>query len=300
LMLSSAQDLPLRRFLIERGAGEGFEPKPEVVEHKWQLFLELMRWADGGSCRHDAILRYFGDEAETLHGCGRCDVCLSIDQNDDQDDEEAAVIVRKALSAVARIHGRFGLQTAVKLLAGKHDERFSYSGLDRTRTFGSLASFSEERLVALLRRCVTAGFVSFAGADRPVVLLTVEGLAAMKGERPIRMVVPSEPKKRSRRERGSERASGGNARTSKGRVEVALDQLDPQAEVLFSALRAHRMAVAKSEGVPPYVVASDRTLRELCILRPKSRGELLAVHGIGSAKAERYGDGLLRVVADNG
>jgi ATP-dependent DNA helicase RecQ len=295
LMLSSVQDLPLRRFLIERGAGEGSEPSPEVVEHKWQLFLELMRWADGGSCRHDAILRYFGDEAETLHGCGRCDVCLSLDQNHEQDDEDAVVIVRKALSAVARIHGRFGLQTAVKLLAGKHDERFSYSGLDRTRTFGALASFSEERLVALLRRCVTAGFVSFAGADRPVVLLTAEGIAAMKGERPVRMLVPSEPKKRGRRERGGE----GGARASKGRVEVALDQLDPQAEALFSALRAHRMAVAKSEGVPPYVVASDRTLRELCILRPKSRGELLAVHGIGAAKAERYGEGLLQVVAAN-
>jgi len=295
LMLSTAADLPLRRFLIERGAGEGHEPSAEVIEHKWNLFLELMRWADGGSCRHDAILRYFGDEAETLHGCGRCDVCLSIEQNDDHDDEQAAVVVRKALSAVARIHGRFGLQAAVKLLAGKADERLSRLGLDQVRTFGALAAFSEERLVALLRRCVTAGFVGFAGADRPVVMLTPEGVAAMRGERPIRMVVPSEPKKRVKRERSSERT--GSSGKAKGSVEVALDQLDPQAETLFAALRAHRMAVAKSEGVPPYVVASDRTLRELCILRPKTRGELLAVHGIGAAKADRYGDGLLRVVA---
>jgi ATP-dependent DNA helicase RecQ len=297
LMLSSAQDLPLRRFLIERGAGEGFEPKPEVVEHKWNLFLELMRWADGGSCRHDAILRYFGDEAETLHGCGRCDVCQSIDQGDEQNDEEAAMIVRKALSGVARIHGRFGLQTAVKLLAGKSDERLSQLGLDRVRTFGALSSFSEERLVALLRRCVTAGFVSFAGADRPVVLLTADGVAAMKGERPIRILVPSEPKKRGRRERAERGGGAAKSGSGKGRVEVALDQLDPQAEALFAALRAHRMTVAKTEGVPPYVVASDRTLRELCILRPKTRGDLLAVHGIGAAKADRYGEGLLKVVA---
>jgi len=299
LMLSSAQDLPLRRFLIERGAGEGMEPKPEVVEHKWNLFLELMRWADGGSCRHDAILRYFGDEAETLHGCGRCDVCQSIEQNDEQDDEEAAVIVRKALSGVARIHGRFGLQAAVKLLAGKTDERLSRLGLDQVRTFGALSTFSEERITALLRRCITAGFVTFAGMDRPVVILTAEGLAAMRGERPIRMVLPSEPKKRGRRERGdrAERGSAGKGGAGKGRVEVALDQLDPQAEALFAALRAHRMTIAKSEGVPPYVVASDRTLRELCILRPKTRGDLLAVHGIGAAKADRYGEGLLKVVA---
>ena len=77
LVLISSRDLPLRRALIERG-GDGATPDPAVVEHKWGLFLELMRWAEGGSCRHDAILRYFGDEAETLHGCGRCDVCRAL------------------------------------------------------------------------------------------------------------------------------------------------------------------------------------------------------------------------------
>ncbi len=77
LLLHSPGDLPLRRRLIETGGGDG-PPRPEVVEHKWSLFLDLMRWAEGGSCRHDAILRYFGDEAETLAGCGRCDVCREI------------------------------------------------------------------------------------------------------------------------------------------------------------------------------------------------------------------------------
>ena len=78
LLLMSARDLPLRRALLERGAEAAPLPAPEVVEHKWGLFLELVRWAEGGSCRHDAILRYFGDEAETLHGCGRCDVCVAL------------------------------------------------------------------------------------------------------------------------------------------------------------------------------------------------------------------------------
>ena len=63
--------------------------------HKWNLFLELMRWAEGGSCRHDAILRYFGDEEETLAGCGRCDVCLRIADAPDHDDEQITTLVRK-------------------------------------------------------------------------------------------------------------------------------------------------------------------------------------------------------------
>ena len=84
-----------------------------------------MRWVEGGSCRHDAILRYFGDEAETLAGCGRCDVCRALDgaaTRRTREDERRS-IVRKALSGVARIHGRFGLGAAVKLLRGAADPR---------------------------------------------------------------------------------------------------------------------------------------------------------------------------------
>ena len=68
-------------------------------------------------------------------------------------------------------------------------------------------------------------------------------------------------------------------------------------EPLFEALRAHRLGVAREQGVMPYVVASDRSLRELCVLKPKSLGELLDVYGFGETRAERYGPGLLAVVA---
>ena len=115
LLLVSPGDMALRRRLLERGDGAD----PEVVEHKWSLFLELMRWAEGGSCRHDAILRYFGDEAETLSGCGRCDACQRLSAGEEAEDPEAVtLLVRKALSAVARVHERFGLTAAVKLLRG--------------------------------------------------------------------------------------------------------------------------------------------------------------------------------------
>src|SRR5690554_1813509 len=73
VLCTSSGDLPLRRRLIEQPPDDGATPDPARVQHKWALFLELMRWTEAGTCRHDAILRYFGDEAETLAGCGRCD-----------------------------------------------------------------------------------------------------------------------------------------------------------------------------------------------------------------------------------
>jgi ATP-dependent DNA helicase RecQ len=65
---------------------------------------------------------------------------------------------------------------------------------------------------------------------------------------------------------------------------------------VFEALRAHRLALARDQGVPPYVVASDRTLRELALEQPRTIDALLSVHGIGPAKAERYGRGFLDVI----
>ena len=289
LLLVAAGDLALRRALLERGS-EGVAPDPAVVEHKWGMFLELIRWVEGGSCRHDAILRYFGDEAETLHGCGRCDVCRGLQaEGDAADAERVTLIVRKALSGVARVHNRFGLQTVVKLIHGEPDERIERAGLTRVPTFGNLKEQSQAWLLALLRRCVSAGWVSFSGRERPVVVLTDEGRAVMKGERPARLLLPP----------ATRRAPSGGARGEpRRRPAREAGELDATAQALFEALRRHRLTVARAEGTAPFIVASDRTLRDIALLRPRTLAELEQAHGVGPHKAERYGPGFLRVITE--
>jgi ATP-dependent DNA helicase RecQ len=286
LLLVSPGDMPRRRHLLESDA-----PGEAVLAHKWGLFLELMRWAEGGSCRHDAILRYFGDEAETLDGCGQCDVCEAL--GEDTTPEEVTLVVRKALSAVARVHHRFGLQAAVRLLRGEADPRLERAGLDRTTTFGCLREHSEPWLLRVLRRCVTAGWVDLTAGDRPVVVLTEAGRSVMKGEHPARLLLPT---------RMSARATGRISRDRdrsprRSTVEPAtLREVDGAAAV-FAALRDHRLAVSRAQGVPPFVVASDRTLREIAAVQPRTVEELMRVYGIGATKAARYGRGFLEVVA---
>ncbi|MGK0485837.1 MAG: ATP-dependent DNA helicase RecQ, partial [Myxococcota bacterium] len=294
MMFIASADMPRRRHLIESDSGRGIASE-ESVQHKWNLFLELMRFAEGGSCRHDSVLRYFGDEDETLSGCGRCDVCLQLDTGEqdqlDASPEDVTLIVRKALAGVARVHGRYGLGAAVALLRGQKDPRLEKMDLQTSTTFGVLSQFTEDWLTRLLRRCITAGWVDFWGGDRPVVILSTEGAEVMQGKRNVRLLLPPLIKP-GRGGSSTKRKSGGN---KAGPDPEIFDQSEQE---LFEALRNHRLEVARAQSVPPYVVASDRTLREIVLDRPESDADLQRVHGIGAAKAERYGAGLLAVVAD--
>jgi ATP-dependent DNA helicase RecQ len=204
------------------------------------------------------------------------------------------LIVRKALSGVARVHERFGLQTAVKLIHGETDERIERAGLTRVPTFGNLREHPAPWLVALLRRCVSAGWVSFSGRERPVVVLTEEGRAVMKGQRPARLRLPPTGG-RAAAPRAARPIEPGRRRPSDDAAE-----LDAAGQALFEALRRHRLAVARAEGIAPFIVASDRTLREIAMLKPRSLEELQLAHGVGRHKADRYGAGLLDVVAAAG
>jgi len=286
LLLVGPSDFALRRRFLDLDAEQGVDE--DLIKHKWNLFLELMRWVEGGSCRHDAILRYFGDEAETLAGCGRCDICLGL-QGSESDADEVALVVRKALSGVARVHGRFGTEAAARLLKGVDDDRLARAGLDGTSTFGVLAERSLEWILRLLRRLITAGWVDLSGGERPVLLLTDEGREVMWGRREARLLLPSE---HAPAKAGKDRRARQPARTPG----AAADEL-PFDEQLFEALRRHRLECARTAGIPPYVVASDRTLRDLARRRPGNEEQLLEVFGIGPAKVERYGRGFLDVVA---
>jgi ATP-dependent DNA helicase RecQ len=112
----------------------------------------------------------------------------------------------------------------------------------------------------------------------------------MKAEAPARLLLPPRasglalPKPTRSGGRGASRARADSV------------TLDAEGLALFEALRAHRLAQARAEGVPPFVVAADRTLREIAATRPQTLAALGTVYGIGPAKAERYGPGLLAVV----
>jgi ATP-dependent DNA helicase RecQ len=283
LLLTSSGDLGLRRRLIGF-SGQGAND-PDHVQQQWRLFLDLMRYVEAGSCRHDFILRYFGDEQETLGGCGHCDVCEKIEQLGGEDEsrrlsESEAVVVRKALAGVARNQGRAGLTAVAEMLHGAHNERLRRLGLTELSTHGILAEHPKPWVLALLRRLITAGLVDITTSDFPLPFLTPAGVAIMKGDAPVRILLPPADlgARRPKKERRTRRA---------------LQRGDSE---LFERLRETRLNLARAKGVPAYVVCHDRTLIEIAAAKPASLEALSQIHGMGPARIASYGEPFLAAV----
>jgi len=149
-------------------------------------------------------------------------------------------------------------------------------------------------LIALLRRCVSAGWVSFEGVDRPVVTLTEDGRAVMKGERPARLLLPPPPGRADAESVGPRRTTPASDRAPARVARPEAAELDAAALALFEALRRHRLAVARAEGVAPFIVASDRTLRDIAALRRAISSSSSALTGWGGTRRRVTAPGCCR------
>ncbi|MGK3964400.1 DEAD/DEAH box helicase [Sorangium sp. So ce118] len=320
LLLFAPADIALRRRLCQLGEG-GVEANADDAARAWGLFRELLRYVDAATCRHDFILRYFGDEAESLGGCGHCDVCLEVDALEASDPAALARdndLVRRALAGVARAKGGAGMQAIASMLVGESNERVRRMGLDRLSTFGVLDGKSHDEAMSILRVLLANAWIDLTTGEFPVPLVTPAGWRVMRGEVPTRVRLPLPAARRrplrraapgpaaAARSSGTTAAPSAPARAAAAAAGGASSGAgaEPGAEIeeqdapLFEALRAHRAALAKEKSLPAYVIAHDRTLREIARIRPASLDDLALARGMGQAKISSYGEGILRVVRE--
>jgi ATP-dependent DNA helicase RecQ len=308
LLLIAGADIALRRRMAELG-GDGNPASEAETARAWGLFRELLRYVDAASCRHDFILRYFGDEAESLGGCGHCDVCLAVDRAESEDPaalERDLDIIRRALAGVARVKGGAGMQAVASMLAGEHNERVDRLGLDRLSTFGVLPGKSSDEALRILRVLLANDWIDLTSNEYPCPIMTAPGWRVMKGEQAVRVRLPPPraPKSR-RRERTSSRTDAASPRGERGekgekgkpqRMTVEEAVRAGMCEAVYEALRARRTELAREADVPAYVIAPDRTLMELSMVLPRSLHEVAAVHGMGPMKLAAFGETLLEVI----
>ena len=262
LLLFSAADAVQQRSFIED------LPETPYKQHAYDKLDAMVRFAGGEACRHQAIACYFDD---TIEPCGdRCDNC----QMPSGGREDVTTAARKLLSAIVRTDQRFGLHYVVDVLRGSREQRILDNRHDALSVYGIGEEYSKAQWLTIGDRLLELGAVSVG--EYKVYALTPVGAAILRGDQSVEIradrltVRKSEPKKRP----------------------APLD-LDAAQSELFERLRALRMEIATTNNIPPYVVFSDKTLRELAVEQPKSRRQMLEIHGVGEVKFERYGEEFL-------
>jgi ATP-dependent DNA helicase RecQ len=233
----------------------------------------MLEYAATPGCRRAYLLRYFGEE-NVAGECENCDNCIAPPERID-----ATLAAAKLLSCVYRMRKQGGFSTGahhlVDVLLGKSTEKVEQWGHDRISTFGVGSDRSKDEWMALVSELLRLGFLEQESLHRTLVL-TAQGIEALKDGRRIECAKPRTVRKAKRERAGKTRFTSSSATAGDGD--------------LFEALRRLRKGLADEQGVPPYVVFSDATLRELCAHRPTSLQAFRDIGGVGDVKLERYGE----------
>jgi len=236
----------------------------------------LLGFCESTACRHQTILRYFGEEHPG--DCNECDNCLTPVASWD-----ATRAAQMALSCVYRTGQRFGVGHLVDVLLGKQTERITKFHHQQLSTFGIGAEHSATQWSSVFRQLVTSGFLEADIEAYGGLKLTARARPVLKGEQAVFLRHDAEPAQRSRTTRdGKSREPFAGANENR----------------LWLALKAKRMALAREQGVPPYVIFHDSTLLEMLDQRPGSLTEMGRISGVGQGKLTRYGDDFLKVLED--
>ncbi len=260
-------DVVQRRRMIEEG--EAPEEIKRIERGKLNALLAICETTD---CRRQAILNHFGEAHPG--NCGSCDNCLTPAET--WDGTEAAI---KVLAAIYRTGQRFGAGHIVDVLVGKETEKVLMNGHHNQAVFGKGEELDAKGWQSVIRQLTASGLIIVDTAGFGSLQLGAGARDVFKHERKITLR-KDQPKKAADTKRALRKA-----------VEIP-----EHAAALFDALRAERSRLAKEQGVPPYVIFHDTTLKAMAMARPASLDDMTELPGLGAAKLERYGRSFLKVI----
>ncbi len=238
-----------------------------------QKLESMLAFCEISGCRRQALLAYFDEALD--EPCGHCDLCAEPVVTWDATDA-----ARKALSNVYRTGQRYGVTHLVDVLMGRENTRVKQLGHGQLSTFGIGRDLSQKQWRSVYRQLVARGFLS--------VIEEHGGLQLSETSRPL---LRGDEVLMLRRDR-YEVQEARETRDSIGKVV----EIHPEDEPLWNALREARRELAKTQGIPPYMIFHDSTLREMIRRRPASLGEMEQVSGVGQRKLLAYGDEFLTVL----
>jgi ATP-dependent DNA helicase RecQ len=251
------------------------DTEPEVLDIALAKLNRMYDYCAGVTCRHEAILSYFGQGLDE-DNCAACDVCLG-EVDCIEDTLETA---QKILSCVLRLRQRFGGDYVAQVLTGSEDQRIMENRHDSLSTYGLLSGHSKRLVRDWIEQLVGQSCLRRKG-EFNVLTMTEKGGRVLKGEETPRLLKPA-PKPRKRKV-----------------SRAVADSWDGVDEGLFEALRNLRRRIADGKRVPAYVIFTDAALRDMARRRPTTPDEFLEVRGVGEKKSRQYGSAFLAAISEH-
>ncbi len=233
----------------------------------------LLGFCETTLCRRLAMLHYFGEKY--LGVCNNCDNCLEPVATWD-----GKIAAQMALSCVYRTGQRFGAKHLIDVLLGKTTVQIQNFNHQKVSTFGIGEAYTALQWQSIYRQLVAADFLTIDMQGYGSLRLTEKSALLLRGEESISFRADPPVSKKKAKEKAS----------SKEQVIPAVN------DVLWQALKNKRTALAREQGVPPYVIFHDSTLIEIHHRQPKTLAEFATITGVGQRKLERYGESFMAVI----
>lgn len=277
ILLYSARDIYTAKFLIENGDGNEElteQQRMTIRARDMERLDKMIGYCTATGCLRAYILRYFGEKVP--EECGNCGHCSG-----GYRDVDITIPAQKILSCVARVNrqgkGGIGVTQTIRVLRGSHDMQVLTRSLDKLPTYGIMRDTDRQTIRAYINYLIAAGYLEQAQGEYPVLELTEQAKGVLfRGEK-VSMRMKPMPETEEQPAAGQEEAGDVN-------------------EGLLERLKAVRLSIAQTTGVPAYVVFTNATLTAMARKRPESLEEFRTLPGVGEAKARRYAKQFLRAI----
>ena len=289
-LLWNESDIVTRRRLLDSDyENERLTPEEQeaVRASKRRLLDAMVGYCRTTDCLHAYMTRYFGETAgaaaktdgKCVGGCANCEHTFeTIDVTD---------IARAISRCVHDVNQHVGSGKIVKVLRGSKAQDLSYLNPESLLSFGMLDEVPEARIRDVLSQMATDGFLTIAEGRLPIVGF---------GPRAAETVAPEFHYDIKKIKRADARARRTPDVSTPAVGSYVPDDGD---EALFQKLRALRLDIARELGKPPYIVFSDKTLRDMVRVKPITDDQFLAVNGVGESKLKQYGERFMSAIRED-
>jgi len=278
ILLYSGRDVITNQFFINNNQDnqELDDIQREIVmERDRERLRKMTFYCFTNECLRDYILRYFGEYHSNY--CGNCSSCLT--QFETVDITDAAKIL---IGCVKSSRQRYGVNVIIDTVHGANTAKIRQYRMNDNPFYGKLSKTSVHKLRQMINYLLLNDYLSITDDEYSIVKLPEATDAVAEQEEPIVMKMAKE----------QEREPKAAAKKKKKRNAAGIILSEAEEEV-FEKLRSLRREIASEEGVPPYIVFSDKTLTLMSRMNPKTKQDMLAISGIGEHKFEKYGERFL-------